>query len=113
MNQDNDQILVYVNVSSYSNVQYLTGVPVEKCVSSPYGVVLPQRQRLNDLPEFQRGYFEIQDEASQIAALKVQVCLQISYILFGMIVITLNCHSAVGRPSLRRCTRRLNQEKRY
>lgn len=61
-----------------STLRCVTGIPVEKCVSSPYGIILPHRQRLNDLPEFQRGYFEMQDEASQIAALKVQVGMQFS-----------------------------------
>ncbi|CDJ39352.1 NOL1/NOP2/sun family domain-containing protein, putative [Eimeria tenella] len=49
------------------------GIAVEKSPNSPYALVLPQRQRLGDLPEFHRGYFEIQDEASQLAALKVEV----------------------------------------
>lgn len=49
------------------------GIAVEKSPNSPYALVLPHRQRLNDLPEFHRGYFEIQDEASQLAALKVAV----------------------------------------
>ncbi|KAL8447781.1 hypothetical protein Emag_004189 [Eimeria magna] len=48
-----------------------TRIAVEKSPNSPYALVLPHRQRLNDMPEFQRGYFEIQDEASQLAALKV------------------------------------------
>ncbi|OEH76763.1 nol1 nop2 sun family domain-containing protein [Cyclospora cayetanensis] len=47
------------------------GIAVEKSANSPYALVLPHRQRLGDLPEFHRGYFEIQDEASQLAALKV------------------------------------------
>ncbi|CDI80318.1 NOL1/NOP2/sun family domain-containing protein, putative [Eimeria acervulina] len=50
-----------------------SGVAVEKSPNSPLALVLPHRQRLGDLPEFLRGYFEIQDEASQLAALKVQV----------------------------------------
>ncbi|KAL8432429.1 hypothetical protein Efla_000206 [Eimeria flavescens] len=49
------------------------GIAVEKSPNSPYALVLPHRQRLNDMPEFQRGYFEIQDEASQLAAMKVAV----------------------------------------
>lgn len=49
------------------------GIAVEKSPNSPYALVMPHRQRLNDLPEFQRGYFEIQDEASQLAALKIAV----------------------------------------
>ncbi|KAL8274083.1 hypothetical protein Esti_001925 [Eimeria stiedai] len=48
-----------------------SGIAVEKSQNSPYALVLPHRQRLSDMPEFQRGYFEIQDEASQLAALKV------------------------------------------
>ncbi|CDJ60486.1 NOL1/NOP2/sun family domain-containing protein, putative [Eimeria maxima] len=49
------------------------GVAVEKSPNSPLALVLPHRQRLGDLPEFHRGYFEIQDEASQLVALKVAV----------------------------------------
>ncbi|PHJ16299.1 ribosomal rna small subunit methyltransferase b [Cystoisospora suis] len=48
------------------------GVVVEKCVNSPFGLVLPQRQKLSDLPEYRLGYFEIQDESSQLIAFKLQ-----------------------------------------
>ncbi|EPT31280.1 putative ribosomal RNA small subunit methyltransferase B [Toxoplasma gondii TgCatPRC2] len=49
------------------------GVLVEKCANSPFGLVLPQRQKLGDLPEFKSGFFDIQDEASQLVAFKLQV----------------------------------------
>ncbi|CEM12941.1 unnamed protein product [Vitrella brassicaformis CCMP3155] len=48
------------------------GVDVEKCVNSPYGLMLNHKQRLLDLPEYKQGLIEIQDEASQIVSFKVQ-----------------------------------------
>lgn len=54
-----------------------TGVVVEKCLNSPFGLVLPQRQKLSDLPEYRLGYFEIQDESSQLISFKLQVSLPV------------------------------------
>lgn len=48
-------------------------IPLEKCQHSPYGLVLSTKVRLLDLPEYKKGYIEIQDEASQLVAFKVQV----------------------------------------
>ncbi|KAL4491385.1 hypothetical protein ABPG72_008041 [Tetrahymena utriculariae] len=41
---------------------------------SPYGITFTtdKNENLYELPEFKRGYFEIQDEASQLAAFKVK-----------------------------------------
>ncbi|KRX04227.1 hypothetical protein PPERSA_11351 [Pseudocohnilembus persalinus] len=49
-------------------------LPCKKTSYSPYGIVFTSSisQNLFDLPEFKRGYFEIQDEASQLAALTVK-----------------------------------------
>ncbi|KAF8822964.1 putative ribosomal Rna small subunit methyltransferase B [Cardiosporidium cionae] len=49
------------------------GVTVEKCSSSPSGLVLGQLVRLKDLPEYTNGYIEIQDESSQLVGYKIEV----------------------------------------
>eukprot|EP00930_Biecheleria_cincta_P102636 TRINITY_DN94429_c0_g1_i1.p1 TRINITY_DN94429_c0_g1~~TRINITY_DN94429_c0_g1_i1.p1 ORF type:complete len:384 (+),score=54.20 TRINITY_DN94429_c0_g1_i1:164-1315(+) len=46
-------------------------VPVEKTLSSKIGLVLSSKQKLLDLPEYKLGYFEIQDESSQLIAQQV------------------------------------------
>lgn len=46
-------------------------VPVEKTVSSRIGLLLPSKQKLLDIPEYRLGYFEIQDESSQLIAQQV------------------------------------------
>jgi len=50
--------------------QFLTqkGLPVEKTLNAKLGLQLMSKQKLLDLPEYKLGYFEIQDEASQIVA---------------------------------------------
>uniref|UniRef100_A0A0G4GZC8 SAM-dependent MTase RsmB/NOP-type domain-containing protein n=1 Tax=Chromera velia CCMP2878 TaxID=1169474 RepID=A0A0G4GZC8_9ALVE len=48
------------------------GLPVEKCAHSPVGIQLGGTHRLRDLPEFQQGYFEMQDESSQLIGFKVE-----------------------------------------
>eukprot|EP00931_Biecheleriopsis_adriatica_P031252 TRINITY_DN18350_c0_g1_i1.p1 TRINITY_DN18350_c0_g1~~TRINITY_DN18350_c0_g1_i1.p1 ORF type:complete len:384 (+),score=66.86 TRINITY_DN18350_c0_g1_i1:108-1259(+) len=46
-------------------------VPVEKTLSSKIGLQLASKQKLLDLPEYKLGYFEIQDESSQLIAQQV------------------------------------------
>ena len=48
------------------------GVAVEKSANAPAALVLSDSHTLRDLPEFRDGLFEIQDEASQIAAMQVK-----------------------------------------
>lgn len=47
------------------------GVAVEKCATSPIGLQLTVPHLLKALPEYNEGLFEIQDESSQLMALKV------------------------------------------
>ena len=49
------------------------GVPVEKSANAPAALVLSEPHTLRDLPEFRDGLFEIQDQASQIAAMQIKV----------------------------------------
>lgn len=46
-------------------------VPVEKTLASKTGLLLTTKQKLLDLPEYKLGYFEIQDESSQLIAQQV------------------------------------------
>uniref|UniRef100_A0A7S2VFP2 SAM-dependent MTase RsmB/NOP-type domain-containing protein n=1 Tax=Zooxanthella nutricula TaxID=1333877 RepID=A0A7S2VFP2_9DINO len=46
-------------------------VPVEKTLTSKVGLVLASKQKLLELPEYKLGYFEIQDESSQLIASQV------------------------------------------
>mmetsp|Transcript_43710 Transcript_43710/g.115594 ORF Transcript_43710/g.115594 Transcript_43710/m.115594 type:complete len:384 (-) Transcript_43710:16-1167(-) len=43
-------------------------VPVEKTLTSKVGLLLAQKQKLLELPEYKMGYIEIQDESSQLIA---------------------------------------------
>jgi len=43
-------------------------IPVEKTLNSKAGLLLSSKQKLLDLPEYQSGYFEQQDESSQLIA---------------------------------------------
>ena len=47
------------------------GLEAEPTAESPYGIIFKERLHLSDSEEFRGGFFEIQDEASQIAAAKV------------------------------------------
>ncbi|AFZ79073.1 hypothetical protein BEWA_019180 [Theileria equi strain WA] len=47
------------------------GVDVEKCVDSPCGLLVTDKQKLFSSPEYRRGIVEIQDESSQLVALRV------------------------------------------
>ncbi|VWU50510.1 sun-family protein, putative [Hepatocystis sp. ex Piliocolobus tephrosceles] len=49
------------------------GMHVEKCVNSENGLLLTKNQILKNIPEYKKGYFEIQDEASQIVSSKIPV----------------------------------------
>jgi len=42
--------------------------PVEKCKKSPYGINFYKKINFFETEEFKKGYFEIQDEASQLAS---------------------------------------------
>jgi 16S rRNA (cytosine967-C5)-methyltransferase len=42
--------------------------PVKACKSTETALVFQARKRFLDMPEFQQGHFEVQDEASQIVA---------------------------------------------
>jgi 16S rRNA C967 or C1407 C5-methylase (RsmB/RsmF family) len=44
---------------------------IKKCIQSPYGITFLKRYSLFSLQEFKDGLFEMQDEASQLAAEKV------------------------------------------
>lgn len=46
-------------------------VPVEKTLTSQVGLMLSSKQKLLDLPEYKLGYFEIQDESSQLISQQV------------------------------------------
>jgi len=43
-------------------------VPVEKTLNSQTGLLLTSKQNMLDIPEYKLGYFEIQDESSQLIA---------------------------------------------
>ncbi|KAK1937470.1 putative sun-family protein [Babesia divergens] len=47
------------------------GVPVEKCVESPCGLLLSNKKLLLESPEYHKGIVEIQDLSSQICGLKI------------------------------------------
>ncbi|CAG9472376.1 sun-family protein, putative [Plasmodium vivax] len=49
------------------------GVSVEKCVNSPQGLLLTKSYILKNNNEYRRGFFEMQDEASQIVSSKIPV----------------------------------------
>ena len=48
---------------------------LQKCEFAPYGfkIISPKHINLLETPEFEKGYFEIQDEGSQITALQAKV----------------------------------------
>jgi len=48
-------------------------VPVEKTLTSKVGLLLANKQKLLELPEYKLGYVEIQDESSQLIAQQVDV----------------------------------------
>ena len=50
-------------------LQTLPGLPT---LASPYGITLTSRIHLPSLPEFKAGFFEVQDEASQLSAFLVR-----------------------------------------
>lgn len=65
-----------VNVNKISRDKVCTylasrGSPVEKTLNSKIGLQLANKQKLLDLPEFKLGYFEIQDESSQLISQQV------------------------------------------
>lgn len=65
-----------VNVAKISRdkvLQFLhsRSVPVEKTLTSRVGLLLTSKMKLLDLPEYKLGYFEIQDESSQLIARQV------------------------------------------
>eukprot|EP00388_Colpodella_angusta_P023036 GDKJ01058881.1.p1 GENE.GDKJ01058881.1~~GDKJ01058881.1.p1 ORF type:complete len:458 (-),score=61.45 GDKJ01058881.1:85-1362(-) len=49
------------------------GVMVEKSINSPLCLQLQSKQRMLDLPEYNTGMFEIQDESSQLIAQKLPI----------------------------------------
>lgn len=49
------------------------GISVEKCINSEYGLVLTKNEMLKNIYEYKKGFFEIQDEASQLVSLKIPV----------------------------------------
>lgn len=42
--------------------------PVKPCLHSPYGILFEKRMNFFNLEEYKKGYFEVQDEASQLVA---------------------------------------------
>ncbi|CDR33041.1 RsmB/NOP family class I SAM-dependent RNA methyltransferase [Criblamydia sequanensis] len=46
--------------------------PIQKTEESPYGIVFEDRVNLFGLEEFKKGFFEVQDEASQLVGLKIE-----------------------------------------
>ncbi|XP_055388439.1 ribosomal RNA small subunit methyltransferase B-like [Condylostylus longicornis] len=50
----------------------LKGVAIEKCASSPIGLQLTVQQQLRNIPEYNEGLIEIQDESSQLVAMKIK-----------------------------------------
>ena len=46
---------------------------IELCQHSPLGIHFKKRVPFFEMPEFKEGYFEVQDEASQLVALKMKV----------------------------------------
>lgn len=65
-----------VNVAKISRdkvFSYLSArsVPVEKTLTSKVGLLLSSKMKLLELPEYKLGYFEIQDESSQLIASQV------------------------------------------
>ena len=55
-------------ISKYLNIE------LSKTDISPYGVRIPSNKNLDlhDTEQFKNGHFEVQDEASQIAAMQVK-----------------------------------------
>lgn len=41
---------------------------IARCTLSPYGIIFNKKINFFSLPEFQKGYFEVQDEGSQLLA---------------------------------------------
>jgi 16S rRNA (cytosine967-C5)-methyltransferase len=46
---------------------------IELCEKSPHGILFKKRVPFFEMPEFKEGCFEVQDEASQLVALKMKV----------------------------------------
>jgi 16S rRNA (cytosine(967)-C(5))-methyltransferase len=46
--------------------------PVEKTSNSPWGITFTRRLNFFELPQFKKGFFEVQDEGSQLVAKLVQ-----------------------------------------
>lgn len=42
--------------------------PVRPCADAPYGITFDRRLNFFELPEFKQGFFEVQDEGSQLVA---------------------------------------------
>lgn len=57
-----------LKISRRDLMQTLKDFSPEKTPTSPFGIKFPQRVNFFGLPEFKQGFFEMQDEASQIAA---------------------------------------------
>jgi 16S rRNA (cytosine967-C5)-methyltransferase len=55
-------------IGKYLNIEFV------KCEFSPYGIKIPNNKNVDlyGTDQFKEGHFEVQDEASQIAALQVQ-----------------------------------------
>lgn len=49
------------------------GLPVEKCIHSACGLIVSDRKRLLEAPEYRAGVVEIQDEGSQVVGNMVEV----------------------------------------
>eukprot|EP00747_Dinoflagellata_sp_TGD_P218549 gnl/TRDRNA2_/TRDRNA2_90778_c0_seq1.p1 gnl/TRDRNA2_/TRDRNA2_90778_c0~~gnl/TRDRNA2_/TRDRNA2_90778_c0_seq1.p1 ORF type:complete len:384 (+),score=66.51 gnl/TRDRNA2_/TRDRNA2_90778_c0_seq1:78-1229(+) len=69
-------IFLRVNVAQISRdkvFKFLNSksVHAEKTLNSKVGLLLSSKQKLLDLPEYRLGYFEIQDESSQLIASQV------------------------------------------
>ncbi len=59
-----------LKISREELIERIGGTPTKQ---SPYGITLPRRINVWNLPEYREGFFEVQDEASQLVAQCMEV----------------------------------------
>jgi len=72
INQTRAPLTLRTNTVKISREELLCKLPGLPTLTSPYGITLTARINLPSLPEFKAGFFEVQDEASQLSASLIQ-----------------------------------------
>lgn len=63
-----------ITIKFLKKISSFLKIELQKTEISPYGVIIPSNKNidLHKTEQFEAGHFEVQDEASQIAALQVK-----------------------------------------